>query len=129
MKFLILEDNKEFSDALSMLLTAHGHTYELTCVVEEAIELFRSRFFDAVISDIHLNTEKSRYASGIDLVKFIRFDYKSNTPIAMTTGLDLIQRKEIQDWGVDIFHYKPLEIGFENFLKEIYDCIQKRKVS
>lgn len=126
MKFLVLEDNEDFADALVSELQSQSHIVEWTASVKEAIGFFDSKEYDAVITDIHLDGPDTKTSSGFEFVKHIRHKRHSDIVIAVTTGLDIIEAETVKKRGVDIFYHKPLKIGFDNFIKEIIRCVETK---
>jgi two-component system response regulator MprA len=67
-KFLLLvEDDRELSEALVSYLGREGYVVIHTASVKEAVKKLRNQKFFCVITDIHLPSE-----SGEDLIEFIR---------------------------------------------------------
>ena len=128
MKILLLEDNLAFAECLTDTIRDLGFSADHTTSVDESISLFEKHNYDAVITDVHLVNQKSIRSSGFDLVRHIRVKMKSNTVIAMTTGLELLSSDEIKDTGVDIFHYKPLTITLDEFISSIHELVLSKKI-
>ena len=126
MMLLFLEDNLDFASTLTDFAVQLGHAVDHTSDILEASMWFDSRHYDAVISDVHLKKNDVSLTSGLDFVSFIRKKRKSNVVIAVTTGLELLKEKDIKDHGVDIFYYKPISVGYHNFLSEIEDKVRER---
>jgi CheY-like chemotaxis protein len=126
LKFLVLEDNIDFSECIVETLLSRNCVVSSTASVDEAIQFFDQQHFDAVITDLHLVHFRSSKSSGLDLVQHIRSKQKSQVVIAMTTGLELVKPEEIKAHGVDIFYYKPISIGLEGFIDLIFELCEKR---
>ncbi len=128
MKILFLEDNLDFAGPLIEVAELLGHVIIHTQNVVEAAQIFSKGNFDAIISDIHLKKGSSTLSSGLDFVRFIRERRHSDIVIAVTTGLELLQEKDIREHGIDIFYYKPIKIGLKQFIKEIDEEVETRNI-
>jgi signal transduction histidine kinase/DNA-binding response OmpR family regulator len=116
MKILLAEDNDSFAEALSDILTSRS--YELTRVtsVLDAQTAFEKNIFDLIITDLHLKPLASDHrTSGIDIIHFVRQRKKSKIPIMVTTGLELIEARDIIGHGANIFFHKA-KLFQEDFL-------------
>jgi len=128
MNILFIEDNFDFAYPLIEFAIAMGHKIDHTENLIDAANKFKEYNYDAVITDIHLRkADSSSLTSGLDLVRFIRDKRKSNVIIAITTGLELLKESDIKEHGADIFHYKPLRMGYEAFINEINDLFLSRQ--
>lgn len=128
MKILFLEDNADFAEAMVTVLESLEHSVDYTNSIPKAIDLFDTHSYDAVITDIHLKGPENDHVSGFELIRHIRHRAHSDIVIAMTTGLDLIDPELVSRRGVDIFHYKPIKIGFPKFIDEIVHLVARRRV-
>ncbi len=115
LKILVAEDEPVVQNYLQILLGELNHQVFLASSGREALELFRSEFFDCILMDIYMPD-----ISGLEVTKIIRKEerkIKSHTPIIAITASTLPEEKEAF-WaaGVDYFVSKPIN---ERNLKEI----------
>ena len=106
MKVLLLEDDVALSDILSDFLEQKGHDVFICSRGEVALEFLIEGTFDFAILDI--NTPNM---SGIDVLKHVREDYKSQTPIIiMTAYQDTKHLKNAFELGSDDYIRKPFDL-------------------
>lgn len=106
MKVLLLEDDVALSDILSDFLEQKGHDVIICSRGEVALEYLIDGGFDFAILDI--NTPNM---SGIDVLKHVREDYKSQTPIIiMTAYQDTKHLKNAFELGSDDYIRKPFDL-------------------
>ena len=106
MKVLLLEDDLALSDILSDFLEEKGHEVIICSRGEVALEFLIDDSFDFAILDI--NTPNM---SGIDVLRHIREDYKSQTPIiVMTAYQDTKHLKSAFECGSDDYIKKPFDL-------------------
>lgn len=79
---LIVDDHNFLLKALSILLGKEGYTFETANNGEEAITIFESGSFDAVITDLDMPIK-----SGFDLLRHIKIDLKSEVPVIVLSSL------------------------------------------
>jgi CheY-like chemotaxis protein len=85
LKILYLEDDKDFIDILLAFRDYHHINSQIThaSTVEEAIELFESQPFDAILCDYHLAGE-----DGVLFLEYIRKKKRNSIPFAIITEDD-----------------------------------------
>ncbi len=129
MRILFVEDNQAFVETLVPLLQERDFDVDVTANITEAIQLFDSRHYDLVISDVHLSEDEAgASASGLALLRHIRKKRDSNVLIAVTTGLELIEESDIKKRGADLFFYKPLRMGFAEFADLMKETVASREI-
>ena len=100
---LIIEDHDDTRDLLTAFLST-----EYTCIAaanaEDAVGLIGARYFDLVITDIHLPG-----ASGLDVCRFISKMGLDTIVIAMTGMTDLGYRMRVTRQGVWYCLEKPID--------------------
>ena len=125
-KVLLLEDNPDFAQLF--LDHLKDLNFEVKCVesVLQAKALFDAQRFDFLITDLHLKPESGDdTASGLSFIKYVRHRKKSNVPIAVTTGLDLVSKDQVLNCGANLIQFKTAEFNFAEFLQEIISYIEK----
>ncbi len=124
-KILFLEDNVDFALVLTEFLKNHNCDVSWTSEVTKAKKLFVEGQFDLVISDLHLKTPHyDSESSGFNLIDFIRNQVKSNVPIVVTTGLELIPEDQILRHGANYVCYKTANFQFDEFVRTILKLIK-----
>ncbi len=128
LRILFLEDNEDFAESLADFMQPYGWELVLCRHVREAKRLFETEPFDAVVTDLHVESRSgSLLSSGLDLVDFVRDRLKSKIPLIVTTGLELISEKNVIDHGADLFYYKST-LNPNAFRKEVEELIQRKGV-
>ncbi len=94
MRVLVVEDNEDTGLAMKLLLQRHGYRVEIAQSVQEAVAVFKTSTFDAIISDIGLPD-----GTGLDLIHAI--NAIRPTPAIALSG-----------FGMDKDIQKSLEAGF-----------------
>ena len=100
MKILIIEDEKDIRENISVILSKQGYFPTVTDNVVDAESLIRQNKWDLIVSDVMIP-----HLGGFELVDVIKQVSKS-TPILLVTGLD----KDILDstiTGADMVLTKP----------------------
>lgn len=106
MKVLLLEDDIALSDILSDFLEQKGHDVTICSEGEVALESLVEGSFDFAILDINTPT-----MSGIDVLRQVREDFKSQTPIiVMTAYQDTKHLKTAFELGSDDYIRKPFDL-------------------
>lgn len=106
-KILVVDDNREWREGLSELLTDCGHTVALASDGEKAIRLLDKAAFDLIISDLLMPG-----IDGFQLCRYVR-DSKAlpNIPFIFCSGFFPIkEQKELSDMlAVEDFFDKPVD--------------------
>ena len=84
MKVLIVEDDSMTRKALEHRLKMDGFDVFSAIDGKQGAEKIKDNGFDIVLTDLHMPN-----FSGLDLIKYIRNDLKSNIPIIMVTRVGL----------------------------------------
>ena len=106
MKVLLLEDDNLLSDLLNDHLLDKGYNVTLCLNGQEALEYLIDEKFDLALLD--LNTP---IMSGLEVLKTIREEYKSKTPVIILTAYqDTKHLKESFENGVDDYIKKPFDL-------------------
>ncbi|SNR59709.1 response regulator [Lutibacter flavus] len=107
MKILAIDDQQLVLLPLEKRLTALGYEVKIEVNAETGIETYKSFQPDLVIVDINMPE-----VSGIDVVKFIRVEEKSTTPIMVLSGnTDDAVITEGFDLGINDYMKKPLSLN------------------
>jgi DNA-binding response OmpR family regulator len=119
MKVLICEDNKLASKTLSVILERDGFTTELADDGNKAISFMKNNEYDLIVVDIHLP-----FHSGLELVKFLRTDLKSNTPVLILTAFSDPQvQKQAGELGINGYLIKPFNPS--DFIQQVRIILKK----
>jgi len=103
MRILICEDNKLASKTLSVVLEREGYITDSAEDGNKAIVLLQQNLYDLVVVDIHLP-----FHSGLELIKFMRADLTSKTPVLIVTAFsDPQMQKQAGELGIDGYIVKP----------------------
>lgn len=107
MKILAIDDQQLVLLPLEKRLTELGYQVKTALNGTEGVDLFKSFQPDLVIVDMNMNG-----LSGIDVVKFIRTEQKSETPIMILSGNtnDAIITESF-DLGINDYMKKPLSLN------------------
>lgn len=119
MQLLYVDDDKAMLTALATALTLAGHTVTIACDGEEALELFRARPFDIVLTDWMMPR-----MDGIELIRRIRTRRDKPTLVVMMTALtDARAREHALLAGADAYVTKP--VGAKELL-ELLESLRAR---
>ncbi|MBN1108302.1 MAG: response regulator transcription factor [Bacteroidales bacterium] len=119
MKILICEDNKLASKTLEVVIRKEGYLTETAVDGNDAIELLRKNIYDLVIMDIHLP-----FHSGLELVRYMRIDLKSKTPVLIVTAFsDPQMQSQANELGISGYIVKPFNPA--DLLKQIREILMK----
>jgi DNA-binding response OmpR family regulator len=103
MKILICEDNRLALKTISVVLEREGFESDTAENGNDAIKLLKENVYDMAVVDIHLP-----YHSGLELVKFLRSELKSDTPVLIVTAFsDQQMQRQAAELGIDGYIVKP----------------------
>jgi DNA-binding response OmpR family regulator len=86
-----------------VILEREGFITESADDGNKAVTLLEKNVYDLVVVDIHLP-----FHSGLELVKFLRTDLKSNTPVLILTAFsDPNVQKQAGELGINGYIVKP----------------------
>ncbi len=104
-QILVVEDEAEIRELVSLLLLRQGHQVQQCSSAVEALERVRTKNYDVIILDWMLPN-----MSGVDFLKALPESLKSRTPVLMVTAksepADIV---EGLDAGADDYVTKPFE--------------------
>jgi two-component system alkaline phosphatase synthesis response regulator PhoP len=102
-KILVIDDDKEICEVISMFLTLEGYDVKTANTGMDGLELFRSNAPDMVILDIGLPD-----VNGQQICRIIRAE--SHVPVIILSAKDSVSDKVIcLDYGADDYLTKPFE--------------------
>ncbi|MGH7582403.1 MAG: PAS domain-containing protein, partial [Gemmatimonadales bacterium] len=106
-RVLVVDDNTDAGDSLTLLLQLHGHEVDVVRTGETAIEMARTWRPDLVLLDINLPDRP-----GYEIARELREEFEREAMlIAAVTGYSgEIERLRAQESGFDHFFTKPVEI-------------------
>lgn len=84
MKVLIVEDDNMTRKALEHRMKLDGYDVFSASDGKQAIEILKNGTIDLLLTDLHMPNY-----SGLDLIRFVRNELKSNIPIIMVTRVGL----------------------------------------
>lgn len=119
MKILICEDNKLASKTLEVVVSKAGYLTEKAVDGNDAIDLLRENIYDLVIMDIHLP-----FHSGLELVRYMREELKSKTPVLIVTAFsDRQMQTQASELGINGYIVKPFNPA--DLLQQIREILKK----
>ena len=119
MKVLICEDNKLASKTLSVVLEREGYEADSAEDGKKAIALLQTNIYDLIVVDIHLP-----FHSGLELIKFLRSDLESKTPVLIVTAFsDPQMQKQAKELGIDGYIVKPFNPS--DLIKKVREILKK----
>ncbi|BCA79581.1 sigma-54 dependent transcriptional regulator [Desulfuromonas sp. AOP6] len=104
-QILIIDDEANNRDALSMLLTSAGYSVQATESGEEALQIMQSTPFEIVITDLFLPG-----VSGIDILKKVKVDSPYTNVILITGNASAETAVEAMKEGAFDYITKPFNI-------------------
>lgn len=84
MRVLIVEDDNMTRKALEHRMKLDGYDVFSAIDGKQAIEILKNGVMDLLLTDLHMPN-----FSGLDLIRFVRNELKSNIPIIMVTRVGL----------------------------------------
>lgn len=82
MKVLVIDDEKDIRDNISLILSKKGYNPTTTDNVEDAEKLIRGEKWNLIISDIMIP-----HLGGFELIELIK-EISPKTPVIVITGMD-----------------------------------------
>lgn len=117
-RIAIVEDDALLLESLALFLRVNGCHVDTFGSAEEAMESFRDKWPDIVISDNLLPGE-----NGLSLLRRIREASRSSGTVLITGQARMEVRMEVQEAGIDCFLQKPFSTKeLESALLRIIDC-------
>jgi len=103
MRVLIVEDDNMTRKALEHRMKIDGYNVFSANDGEQAVKMLKKDEYDMLLTDLHMPG-----FSGLDLIKFVRNDLKSNIPIIMVTRVGLEETVlSAFELGADDYITKP----------------------
>ncbi len=120
-KILVIEDELESREALTLLLESAGYQVHSAESGEEALELLRKNPFEIVISDLLLPG-----VSGIDILKSIKEDSPHTSVILITGNTSAETAVEAMKEGA--FDYITKPFNFEKLKVQVAKAMEKNRL-
>ena len=118
-RVLVVEDNSNIQDILSMILYSMGFEVALAKNGLEGLAVFLDGSFDMVLTDLQMPI-----MDGSRLARLIK-ESSPGTPVILLTGADMQTVKErIKDGPVDSVIFKPFNI--DDFQKTLQGALELR---
>lgn len=83
---LIVDDEPDYRDTLSIFFEALGYSTEKVKSAEDALKLLDRKFFPIIVTDMMMDG-----MSGIDLLKIVKKEYADEIEVIMVTGYGSIE--------------------------------------
>jgi len=120
-KLLVVDDEKEFTAAVSERLSMRNLNPKVASSGEEALSMIDNEVPDVVILDL-----KMPGMDGMDVLRKIKDKYPGIRVIILTGHGDKQKEEQAQNLGAFDFLHKPANIDhLTNRIKEAYDEIMK----
>lgn len=122
MKLLLVEDEKDLSNALTKILELKGYEVEQIFDGEDALKSINSKFYDAVILDVMLPR-----LNGIEILKDVR-SKNNNVPILILSAKSEVDDKVLGlNCGADDYLTKPF--ASKELLARIQNILSHKKIN
>ena len=109
---LIVDDERDYRDTLSIFFDALGYSTEKVESAEEALKLIEKKFFPIIVTDMMMDG-----MSGIDLLKTVKKEYGDEIEVIMVTGYGSIETAvetiKTEAYGYFIKSHNPKELQEE----------------
>ena len=102
---LVVDDEKDICDLLSLELEDQGFKFYIAHSVTDAVRILKNSSVDLVITDIRMPQK-----SGIELLKLLRQD-QQQLPVVFMTGFSDISETDALDMGASAVVAKPFEMS------------------
>ena len=113
--FLVVDDEEDLCDILSMILKFEGANVITANNVNDAFKVVKENQIDVVISDIRMPN-----GSGIELLDKIKKFNPDSPAVVLMTGDSAISEESVKSKGALALHQKPMDY------KKIIDLICKK---
>lgn len=104
-KILLVEDDQEWVDVLTVYLKSESHAVEVVASGEDALQLLTNFTFDVVLLDWGLPG-----MSGLEVCRRYRNGGGTTPIIFLTSKSDIAEKEEGLDIGADDYMVKPLQL-------------------
>ncbi len=121
LQILLIDDEKESCNALSLLLKKIGYAVEMCHSGEQALKLLREVSFDLIISDLVLPG-----ISGIDILKWVKDDSPETCVILITGKASAETAVEAMREGALDYITKPFNL--DRLKVQIEKALEKRRL-
>jgi DNA-binding response OmpR family regulator len=119
MKILICEDNQLAMNTLSFILEKEGFKSDTAEDGNIALTLLQKTVYDLILMDIHLP-----FHSGLELIKYLRYDLKMNTPVLVLTAFsDPQMQLQAGELGISGYIVKPFNPS--DLIQQIRSILKK----
>ncbi|MGE9896811.1 response regulator, partial [Anaerovoracaceae bacterium SGI.195] len=109
---LIVDDEADYRDTLSLFFDALGYSTEKVESAEEALKLLERKFYPIIVTDMMMDG-----MSGIDLLKIVKKEYGDEIEVIMVTGYGSIETAvetiKTGEFGYFIKSHNPEELQEE----------------
>lgn len=119
---LIIEDDNDFRDLISMVFSEAGHIVDEAADGEAAMELIRRRKYDVVLSDVKLPK-----ISGLDILRETKF-ISPNTEVLMMTGFGSME-SAVEAMKMGAYDYLQKPFGMTELEMRLEKAINHRMLA
>ncbi len=119
MKILLVEDEKDISNALCRILTSAKYDVEAAYDGEQGLELIKSHPYDIIITDIMMPK-----MDGIELIKAVRAMGNNSPILVLTAKSETDDKVKGLDAGADDYLTKPFSL--KEFLARIRSLSRRK---
>ena len=125
LKILIVDDEKDFSDAVSDYFKSLGYKVFHTYTGEQALDILRKEKPDVLLCDLKLGGAGS--LNGNDVLNGLKSASPNTIPIIVTAYHDEALRKRLLMKGVHKLLFKPVMLEeIDDILSEIEDELNNK---
>ena len=121
MKLLLVEDERDLSNALSAILKMNGYEVEQAFDGEEALKAIKTKVFDAVILDIMLPK-----INGLEVLKEVRAEKNFVPIICLSAKSEIDDKVAGLNGGADDYLTKPF--SSKELLARIKNILSHKKI-
>lgn len=114
MDFLVIDDDRTFSEATCLLIEGEGHYVENAATPEVALDCLRTGKFDAALLDLHLGAH-----SGLTLLAEV-VKLRPNMPVVMFSAEGTVKT------AVQALHHGAMDFLEKPFTREQFHLVQAR---
>jgi len=121
-RILVIDDEDVILFSYRKIYQGQHLTVDVCKTPEDAIELIRTNYYDAIISDVRFSDSES--AEGLDILRYVN-EHCPSIPVILMTGYGSAEiRDRAVELGVAYYFDKPVAISMIDYTLKSLGIIQ-----